>query len=69
MEELTVGKLKQTLQNVPDNVIVKLTSDTGIDQGCGAVLVLDAGYVNEPLFDMQYFSIYANDIVEEGDDE
>lgn len=31
-EELTVGELKEKLKDIPDNLIVKLSSDTGADQ-------------------------------------
>ena len=36
MKSLTVGELKEALENVPNDTIVELTSDTGVDQGqCG----------------------------------
>ena len=31
-EKLTVGKLKKALENVPDELEVKLESDSGLDQ-------------------------------------
>lgn len=56
---LTVGKLKEALKDVPDNLEVRLMSDSGVDQGNGQIIVEDAYRVNYGNVD--YFSIYAND--------
>lgn len=32
MEKLTVGKLKKALENVQDDLVVELWSDSGVDQ-------------------------------------
>ena len=72
MKTLTVGELKKTLDGVPDNLEVILCSDTGVDQGEGTIIVESArrikyNYDNKygKVFTVDYFSIYANDIVEE----
>lgn len=60
---LTVGELKEALKGVPDNLEVRLLSDTGIDQGEGQVIIESAKRVTYGNID--YFSIYANDELEE----
>lgn len=35
MRELTVGELRKALEGVPDSLVVKLGSDSGVDQGIG----------------------------------
>lgn len=67
-KELTVGELRKALECVPDNVPVRLSSDTGVDQGCGEIVVLAASYVCYPKINMHYFSIYANDMIGEEDE-
>lgn len=52
---LTVGKLKRLLKDVPDYLEVRLSSDTGVDQGLGTIIVEDACRFDD------YFDIYAND--------
>lgn len=32
MKSLTVGELKQVIENIPDNFLVTIASDTGVDQ-------------------------------------
>jgi hypothetical protein len=32
MKRLTVGELKQVIENVPDDFLVTIASDTGVDQ-------------------------------------
>lgn len=56
---LTVGELRKALDGVPDDLEVRLSSDTGVDQGEGVVIVESAFPVNT-----DYFAIYANDTVE-----
>lgn len=68
---LTVGKLRKALEGVPDELEVKLSSDTGVDQGMGEVIVEDAYRTKYDLPDgrtfedgstgVDYFTIYAND--------
>ena len=41
-KSLTVGELRKALEGVPDNLIVELSSDTGVDQGSGAIVVEQA---------------------------
>ena len=69
MKELTVGELKKALEDVSDDVIVQISSDTGVDQGGElGCIVEDAYEVNYPLKDnetgeethINYFAIYAN---------
>ncbi len=69
---LTVGELKKALEGVPDNLEVQLSSDTGVDQGEGEIVVESARRVKYDLPNGQkfadtgktgvdYFEIYAND--------
>ena len=62
---LTVGKLKQALTNIPDDLKVELWSDSGVDQ-CDFddyEVVIEDAYTNK-----DSFIIYANYIeLEEGD--
>ena len=59
MKELTVRDLRRALEGVPDDIPVRLESDSGVDQGLGEIIVESARrvvYGSE-----EYFSIYAND--------
>lgn len=69
---LTVGELRKALEGVPDHLKVQLGSDTGVDQGCGEIVVEMARRVKYDLPNGQrfadteetgvdYFEIYAND--------
>lgn len=69
---LTVGELRKALEGVPDELEVQLSSDTGIDQGIGEIVVESARRVKYDLPEGQrfsdtgktgvdYFEIYAND--------
>lgn len=68
---LTVGELRKALEGVPDNLEVQLSSDTGVDQGEGEIIIESAKRVNYPLpegrhfedgsTEVDYFEIYAND--------
>lgn len=69
---LTVGELKKALEGVPDTLEVRLGSDSGVDQGCGEIVVEMARRVKYELPNGQrfadtgetgvdYFEIYAND--------
>lgn len=80
MKELfTVEKLKKSLENVPDNLEVRISSDTGVDQGEGEIVIEDAYRVNYKLPEgkhfedgstsVDYFTIYANDIEEDESEE
>ena len=66
-KRLTVGELRKALQGVPDETIVKLSSDTGVDQGCGEVVVEDAYHMHYVFGDttnlkmIDNFIIYCND--------
>lgn len=69
---LTVGELRKALDGVPDDLEVQLSSDTGVDQGDGEIVIENAFRVKYELPDgekfedgstgVDYFSIYANDI-------
>lgn len=72
MKELTVGELKKALVGVPDDLTITLTSDTGVDQGEGEIVIESARRVTYHYKDkvgevhtIDYFEIYANDVVEE----
>lgn len=68
---LTVGELRKALEGVPDNLEVQLSSDTGVDQGEGEIIIESARRVNYHLpegrhfedgsTEVDYFEIYAND--------
>lgn len=68
IKKLTVGKLRKALENVPDDYIVAIASDTGVEL-CGdndfELVVEDAYECDEELV------IYANykDFIEEEDEE
>ena len=61
--------------SVPDDLEVRLSSDTGVDQGMGEIIVEFARRVNYSLpegqhfedgsTEVDYFEIYANDIEED----
>ena len=68
---LTVGELRKALEGVPDNLEVQPSSDTGVDQGEGEIIIESAKRVNYSLpegrhfedgsTEVDYFEIYAND--------
>lgn len=58
---LTVGELRKALDGVPDDLEVRISSDTGVDQGEGEIIVERAFPVSA-----DYFAIYANDTVDWG---
>lgn len=76
---LTVGELKKALEGVPDNLEVRLSSDTGVDQGEGEIIIESARRVNYDLpagkyfedgsTSVDYFEIYANDTGDWGGEE
>ncbi len=44
-KRLTVGKLKEALKDVPDNLLVVLSSDSGVDQPqFGSEIVVEDAY-------------------------
>lgn len=63
--KITVGQLKNKLKDVPDYVEVELSSDTGVDQGEGKIIVSNAWYgeINNK------FYIYVNDNIDFEDEE
>lgn len=72
MKSLTVGELKKALEGVPDHLAVKLSSDTGVDQGMGSIIILHAEHINYECDDgciIDYFDIYANDIDMDAEEE
>ena len=42
MKELTVRDLRQALKGVPDDIPVRLDSDSGVDQGLGEIIIESA---------------------------
>ena len=66
MKELTVKELRKALEGVPDDLPVRLSSDTGVDQGEGDIIVEKARRVTYK--DTDYFDIYANDHIYDNDD-
>ncbi len=79
IKSLTVGKLREALEGVPDDLEVVLSSDTGVDQGEGTVIVEDAYRTKYELPDgrkfedgstgVDEFTIYVNDRENEDEDE
>lgn len=66
-KKLTVCELKKSLENVPDDLLVELSSDSGVDQGDGKIIIEDAYRVtvkSEEKTTEDYFVIYANEIDE-----
>ncbi len=70
-KELTVGELRKAIEGAPDNLKVKLSSDTGVDQGEGRIIVESARRINYKTQhgEVDYFEIYANDVDDEEEDE
>lgn len=77
MKVLIVGELRKAIEGVPDNLEVRLSSDTGVDQGgIGRIVIESARRVKYDLPNgktgVDYFDIYANDIdpddMEEGEE-
>ena len=66
MKELTVKELREALEGVPDDLPVMLSSDTGVDQGVGYIIIEKARRVKYN--DVDYFEIYANDHVDDPDE-
>lgn len=66
MQELTVRDLRHALVGVPDDLPVRLSSDTGVDQGLGDIIIEMARRVKYG--DVDYFEIYANDHVDDSDE-
>lgn len=60
MKALTVGELKNVIKDIPDDVEVRLSSDTGVDQGEGIIIIESASHIKYGT--TEYLSIYANDI-------
>lgn len=59
---LTVGELRKTLEGVPDDLEVILTSDSGVDQGLGEIVIETARYIKPSTAEEKgWFEIYAND--------
>ena len=45
MKALTVGELKSVIKDIPDDVEVRLSSDTGVDQGECRIVIESADHV------------------------
>lgn len=59
MQELTVRDLRHALVGVPDDLPVRLSSDSGVDQVYGEIIIEMARRVTHGSVDC--FEIYAND--------
>lgn len=77
---LTVGELRKALEGIPDDLEVRLSSDTGVDQGMGEIIIESARRVKYDLPEgkrfedgstgVDYFDVYANDTGEwEGEED
>lgn len=60
VKSLTVGKLKSVIADLPDDLEVKLSSDTGVDQGIGTIVVENAYRTKYGTVD--HLTIYVNDV-------
>lgn len=58
MQELTVKDLREALEGVPDDLPVRLSSDSGVDQGYGEIIVEKARWIKG---EDGWFDIRAND--------
>lgn len=58
MKELTVKELKEALKGVPDDLPVRLSSDSGVDQGIGEIIIEKACWIKG---EGGWFDICAND--------
>lgn len=79
--KLTVGKLKEMLENVPDDLEVELWSDSGVDQSDdGSEVVVEDAFRHQFTLpegqtyedgtnSLDYFVIYANYRDEEEEDD
>ena len=72
MKDLTVGELKKVLENVPNDTIVVLSSDTGVELGRlgGNIVVESAHYTHFTSSTgehIKFLSIYANEVMEDFD--
>ncbi len=71
MKNITVGELKKALEDVPDDLEVELSSDTGVDQGDSEVIIHQARRIKYTSIisgiKRDYFAIFAdyNDDLEE----
>lgn len=70
MKKMTVGQLRKTIENVPDNLEIELESDTGVDQGDSEVIIHYAkrfNYTDLYCRKIDKFVIYADykDVLEE----
>ena len=71
VNRLKVGELKKIIEDVPDELEVKISSDTGVDQGVGEIIVESAmriNYTNTNGETIDYFEIYCNDICDDEDE-
>ena len=65
MKELTVKELRKALEGVPDDLPVRLSSDSGVDQGLGEIIIEEANWIKG---EDGWFDIYANDHIYDNDD-
>lgn len=71
VKRLKVGELKKIIEDVPDELEIKISSDTGVDQGEGEIVVESASRINYNLTNgetVDYFEIYCNDICNDEDE-
>ena len=47
---LTVGELKKKLKDVPDDTLIELSSDTGVDQSLYGEVVVEDAYNSNGIF-------------------
>lgn len=58
MKNITVGELRKAIDGVPDELELRLTSDSGVDQGECSIIIENAQ--RRKYENVDYFEIYAN---------
>lgn len=59
---MTTGQLKETLKDLPDDLEIRLSSETGVDQGEGTIVI--DGWYRVKCGDADYFVIQANEYMD-----
>lgn len=66
-KNFTVGELKKVIADLPDDLELKLSSDTGVDQGEGRIIIENVYRVKyeNKYGKIDYLSVYTNDIIDD----
>ena len=60
--EMTTGQLKETLKDLPDDLEIRLSSETGVDQGEGTIMI--DGWYRVTCGNEDYFAVQANEYMD-----